>query len=111
MEGSLSVLNARTIEHIPTISRCANTKPAAYATGKINGFGTNMLLDSGVSCSVIYSEYVLLMCSMTLTNTDGTELLLIGTTAVPVILNGLNTSHTGPSFLWNISQPLLSFLR
>ena len=58
-----------------------------------------MLLNSGASCSVIRSEYVLpgdvkLMSSTTLTNADGTELSLMGTTTVPVILNGLNTSHT-----------------
>ena len=58
-EGSPSVLNAQRIEHIPTISRCANTTPAAYITGKINGFSTNILLDSGASCSVIRSECVL----------------------------------------------------
>ena len=95
-KGSPSVLNAQTIEHIPTISRCANT---AYVTGKINGFSTNILLDCGASCSVIRSECVLAgdvkpMSSTTLTNADGTELSLMETTTVPVILNGLNTSHT-----------------
>ena len=92
------VLNARTIEYIPTITRCANTTSAAYIIGKINGFSTNLLLDSGASCSVIRSEYVLPgdvkpMSSTTLTNADGTELSLMGTTTVPVILNGLSASH------------------
>ena len=34
------------------------------------------------------------MSSMTLTNVDGTKPSLAGTTIVPLILNGLDTSHT-----------------
>ena len=86
------------MEHVPSISICSDTRLAAYVTGKVNGFDTNMLLDSGASCSVIHSEYVLSrevkpISSTTLTNADGTELSLKGTTTVPVILNSLDTPH------------------
>ena len=64
---------------------CSDTRPAANVTGKVNGFDTNMLLDSAAFCSVMRSEYVLSrdvkpMSSTTLTNADGTELSLIETT-------------------------------
>ena len=92
-------LNARLVEHIPSISGCANTKPATYVTGKINGFNAKMLLDSGASCSVVRSEYITPkdvkpLGSTTLTNADGTELSVKGIATAPVILNGLNTPHS-----------------
>ena len=97
-EGPLSILNAQT-EHIPTISVGVSTKPAAYANGKINGFCINMLLDSGASCSVLHSKYVLPddvkpTHSTKLTNADDTELSLLGTATVQVTLNGLNVPHS-----------------
>ena len=58
-----------------------------------------MALDSGASCSVICSEYVILkdvkhLGSTTLTNVDVIELSVRGITISPVILNGLNTLHS-----------------
>ena len=104
-------LNARLVEHIPSISGCANTKPATYVTGKINGFNAKTLLDSGASCSVVCSEYITLkdvkpLGLTTLSNADGTELSVKGITTAPVILNGLNTPH---SFIVvdNLSAPVI----
>ena len=93
------VLNARTIEHIPAVSFHTSTKSAAYVTGKINGLDTDMLLDSGASCSVVRSEYVLSnevkpMNSTTLINADGSKLPLVGTITAHITLNDLDTPHT-----------------
>ena len=89
---------------------CANTKPATYVTGKINGFNAKMLLDFGASCSVICSEYFALkdvkpLVSTTLTNADGTELSVKGIATASVILNCLNTPD---SFIVvnNLSAPV-----
>jgi len=88
-----------TIEHIPAVSFHTSTKSAAYATGKINGLDTDMLLNSGASCSVVHSEYVLsnevkLINSTTLINANGSKLPLVGTITAHITLNDLDIPHT-----------------
>ena len=85
------------IEYTPAISTTIR-RNAAYITGNINGHRTDILLDSGASCSVVCSHYIppadiQPITSITLLNADGSSLSPVGTTTAQVALNGLDTHH------------------
>ena len=110
-EGSPSIDYNAPIEHTPAISTPTIPRRAAYTTGSIDGQCIDILLDSGASCSVVHSNYILLddvrpLISVTLVNADGSSLSPSGTTTEQVALNGLDTSH---NFIVvnNLSTPVI----
>ena len=97
-QGSLLDYIARTVEHTPTVSTPISTRKAAYVVGSINGQYTDILLDSGASCSVVHCnlippDHVQPRTPIGLINADGSNLTPVGITTAQVILNGLNTPH------------------
>ena len=81
-------MSARTTQHIP-----------AYISGKINNQQTQLLLDSGASCSVISREHVKLDKILPeqgtqLINADGRSFTPLGTTSVTITLEQFSVNHT-----------------
>ena len=85
---TLTLVSARTTQHIP-----------AYITGKINQHPTQLLLDSGASCSVISKKHIKIdelspENSMQLINTDGRSFMPLGTSSATVTLREFSASHS-----------------
>ena len=81
-------MSARTTQHIP-----------AYISGKINNQQTQLLLDSGASCSVISREHVKLDNILPeqgtqLINADSRSFTPLGTTSITVTLEQFSVNHT-----------------
>ena len=81
-------MSARTTQHIP-----------AYISGKINNQQTQLLLDSGASCSVISREHVKLDKILPeqdtqLINADGRSFTPLGTTSITITLEQFSVNHT-----------------
>ena len=82
----LTLVNARTTQHIP-----------AYISGKINNHQTQLLLDSGASCSVVSRKHVNIdkispeQC-IQLINADGRSFTPLGTSLATVMYFETNFS-------------------
>ena len=81
-------MSARTTQHIP-----------AYITGKINQHPTQLLLDSGASCSVISKKHIKIdelspENSIQLINADGRSFMPLGTSSATVALGEFSASHS-----------------
>ena len=81
-------MSAHTTQHIP-----------AYISGKINNQQTQLLLDSGASCSVISREHVKLDNILPeqgtqLINADSRSFTPLGTTSITVTLEQFSVNHT-----------------
>ena len=73
---TLLSVNAHTIGSLPVILQLTDITMAACISGKLNYCTTQILLDSGASCSVIQANHTLQTnlinhCSITLVNADG----------------------------------------
>ena len=82
-----TLVSARTTQHIP-----------AYISGKINNHQTQLLLDSGASCSVISRKHVNIEISpeqcIQLINADGRFFTPLGTSSATVTLGQFSANHT-----------------
>ena len=93
-------VTARTIDCLPALSpsNSINIRTACVA-GKINNCDTQILLDSGASCSVMQADHTLLADLrksnvVTLINADGRKLTPLGTTTVRIDLGIITVDHT-----------------
>ena len=94
------MVSARTTQHIP-----------AYITGTINNHQTQLLLDSGASCSVVSKKYINTdkispTQSIQLINADGRSFKPLGISLATVTLGQFSANHT---FLVvdNLSVPVI----
>ena len=83
-----TLVSARTTQHIP-----------AYITGKINDHPTQLLLDSGASCSVISKKHINIdklspENSIQLISADGRSFMPLGTSLATITLGEFSASHT-----------------
>ena len=84
---------------IPALSHFTNTTKTACTSGKVNNHATQILLDSGTSCSVMQTDHTLQTnlinsYSITLINADGSKLTPLGTTMVTLDLESMVVEHT-----------------
>ena len=83
-----TLVSARTTQHIP-----------AYITDKINDHPTQLLLDSGASCSVISKKHINIdklspENSIQLISADGRSYMPLGTSLATITLGEFSASHT-----------------
>ena len=81
------------------VSACTTQHIPAYITGKINKHPTQLLLDSGASCSVISKKHINIdklspENSIQLINADGRSFMPLGTSSATVTLGEFSASHT-----------------
>lgn len=84
---------------VPPFTSHTDTTRAAYAQGKLNNRPACMLLDSGLSCSVVDKDFVTAtdikpLGPMKLTNADGRGLRTIGQTTMQVTLHDITCPQT-----------------
>ena len=92
-----SIVNAHTMECIPTLTQPPFVTQAANITGKVRKHNTVILLDSGASCSVllhISPELLQPEQKIRLLNADGRTLLPAGIAQVNVALGDFQTTQT-----------------
>ena len=93
------IVNAHTMECIPTLTQPPYVTQAAYITGKVGTHNTVILLDSGASCSVLSKTHIPLEHiqpehKIRLLNADGRTLLPAGVAQVNVVLGDFQTTQT-----------------
>ena len=98
-EHPLSIVNAHTMECIPTLTRSPYVTQATYITGKVGTHNTVILLDSSASCSVLSRTHISLELiqpehKIRLLNADGRTLLPMGIAQVNVALGDFQTTQT-----------------
>ena len=91
------MVDARTAHNVPIIMN--KTTKAAYITGQVNHQETQMLLDSGASCSVVSKKHIKMQeispgQPIYLVNADGRDFTPLGTSRMTVSLGKLSTNHT-----------------
>ena len=92
-------MSARTTQHIPAITQTHNLVRVTCITGRINNEATQMLLDSGASCSVVSKLHINVPHmsagqSIQLVNADGRSFTTLGTSLMRVTLGELSADHS-----------------
>ena len=93
-------VSARTIDCLPALSPLhSKAIKTACVVGKMNNCDTQILLDSGASCSVMQADRTLLADlvksdTITLINTGGRKLIPLGTATAKLDLGIITVDHT-----------------
>ena len=95
---SLLSVNAHIIGSLPVILQLTDITMTACISGKLNCHTTQILLDSGASCSVMQANYTLQTnlinpCSITLVNANGRKLTFLRTTTAMLNLGIIAVKH------------------